>query len=198
MRVLLTALVLLWVPTTSRAEVVWTGIDYSMVQMYGTGDFNDPAAIFPGYLGKWNMLFVDEKIPALGLRYGTSVSTSLSHISAVNAKATTDQIIRDDFPSLKESHIDDAQIAAAVKGYELDVDEGFGVVLVADRLVKSAQIGCVFIVEYDIGSREVLSTQRTCEKAAGFGFRNYWFRPFKTALERIDRRTYRAWKDGRG
>ena len=39
----------------------------------------------------------------------------------------------------------------------------------------------MYVVAFDISSREVLSSERVMGKATGFGFRNFWFRVIKDA-----------------
>jgi len=41
--------------------------------------------------------------------------------------------------------------------------------------------GAVYVVYFNIETREVLFTQRKVSNAVGFGFRNYWFRVVKDA-----------------
>jgi hypothetical protein len=57
------------------------------------------------------------------------------------------------------------------------------VVFIVDRLIKLDKKGegAVYVVAFDIGTREVLSSERVVGKAVGFGFRNYWFRVIKDA-----------------
>ena len=74
-------------------------------------------------------------------------------------------------------------IAKAVKSYKMENKSGLGAVFIVDRLVKQDKKGqgAVYVVYFDVASREVLFTQRKVSNATGFGFRNYWFRVIKDA-----------------
>jgi hypothetical protein len=65
----------------------------------------------------------------------------------------------------------------------LDNKTGLGIVFIVDRLVKLDKKGqgAVYVVAFDIGTREVLFSERETGRAAGFGFRNFWFRVVKDA-----------------
>ena len=76
------------------------------------------------------------------------------------------------------SHISEKDIAASVKGYDLKYKDGIGLVFIVDRLVKVQKVGCLYVVFFDIKSRNVLSSERVCNEGGGAGFRNFWFKLF--------------------
>jgi hypothetical protein len=76
-------------------SIVWTGIDYGSVQMIGTFGFEDPAAIFPGYLVKWNGLFIKEMIQPLSDSLHRTIRVDLSPVRKRNNDATSDQRVLD-------------------------------------------------------------------------------------------------------
>jgi hypothetical protein len=167
--------------------LVWCGLDYSKVKMIGTLDFRQPDQIFPGMLSTWNGLFMKEMMPHLE-SMAKSVVSDLEAVQARNDKAGPDQIQRQDGTSdemVKPTHITDADIAEAVRGYKLKHDQGLGLVFIMDRLVKNQATGCLYVVFFDVASRKVLHSERLCEKAGGAGFRNYWFKPVKVAVEKL-------------
>jgi hypothetical protein len=171
----------------SSGPLVWCGLDYSKVKMIGTQDFRQPDQIFPGMLATWNSLFMKEMSPRLE-RMDHSVESDLDAVTARNEKASESQIEHTDGMGdemVKPSHITEADIAEAVRGYKLKHDQGLGLVFIMDRLVKAQETGCLYVVFFDISSRKVLSSERLCEKAGGIGFRNYWFRPIKAAVDRL-------------
>ncbi len=180
--------------TGARAEqqpaadtLVWCGLDYSMVKMIGTADFRQPDQIFPKMLEGWNELFLKEMLPQLA-SMAKSLRTDLSAVTARNAKATPGQIEREDGSKdekVKPSHISDADIAQAVRSYELKSGQGLGLVFIMDRLVKAQETGCLYAVFFDTASRRVVFSERVCSEAGGMGFRNYWFRPVKNAVKKL-------------
>lgn len=177
---------------TSRAAetnkpVVWCGLDYSKVKMIGTQDFRQPEEIFPRMLEDWNSLFITEMLPQLEKTF-PSVKTDLKAVEDRNAKANASQIDREDGSTdemVTPSSVTSADIARIVKSYDLKNKEGTGLVFIMDRLVKAQQMGCLYVVFFDVSSRTVLHSERVVAKAGGFGFRNYWFSPVKTAVKQL-------------
>jgi hypothetical protein len=173
--------------TASSNTLVWCGIDYSMVKMIGTTDFNQPGEIFPGMLLEWNGLFMTEMLPKLEKMAG-DVATDLDAVREKNEKASPKQIVREDGTMseiVDATTVTDKDIAREVNSYGLKKDQGLGLVFIMDRLVKTQERGCLYMVFFDIKSRKVIYSERFIGKAGGFGFRNYWFRPIKDAVDKL-------------
>jgi hypothetical protein len=165
--------------------LVWCGLDYSKVKMIGTADFLHPEAIFPTMLQTWNGLFMTEMLPQLE-KMTSPVRTDLKAVEAANQKASASQIEREDGTAdekVKPSHITEADIAKMVQSYDLKYKQGLGLVFIMDRLVKAQETGCLYVVYFDVASRKVVHSERVVAKAAGIGFRNFWFNPVKTAVK---------------
>lgn len=171
----------------SPDSLVWCGLDYSKVKMIGTQDFREPEQIFPGMLTAWNGLFVKEVLPQLEKAI-PSVTTDLQAVESNNQKASAKQIDHQDGSReemVTPSHITPEEMAKMVRSYDLKNSAGVGLVFIIDRLVKAQETGCLYVVFFDIASRKVLLSERRCEKAGGFGFRNFWFRPVKDAAKPV-------------
>lgn len=173
-------------PVAGANTIVWAGLDYSMVRMYGTMDFRDPETIFPQAFASWNDLFNIElllhKTQRLQKALGKEVKADFAGMAERNKLAKPDQIIREDVLVSGETHIKPTDIEEAVRSYKLNSTEGVGLVFIVDRLVKVEQKGAVYLVFFDIASRKVISQERVVVRAKGMGFRNYWFRVPKDAL----------------
>lgn len=173
-------------PVAAAETIIWAGLDYSMVRMYGTSDFQSPESIFPAMLNNWNGLFIQElilhKSERLQKALGKPVKVQTEGITERNQLAKPDQVIRQDGVYSEETHIKDTDIAAAVKSYKMTATEGVALVFIVDRLVKVEQKGAVYLVFFDVATRQVLLKERVVVKAGGMGFRNYWFRVVKDAL----------------
>lgn len=176
-------------PLPKADTVIWAGLDYSMVRMYGTQDFRDPESIFPKYFDTWNALFLQERLKTLGSFLNKRVESDTEHIGERNKIATTKQVIRQDGNFVEASDITSKDIADAVRAYKLSEKSGLGLVFIVDRLVKTEAKGAVYVVFFDISTREVVASERVIAKAGGAGFRNYWFGVIKNAEPEL--RTFR-------
>ena len=169
----------------TSGQLVWAGLDYSHARLIGPGQFNEPDAIFPGVFESWNNLFLQERIRVIEKETKKNWNIDIDAVTVANKNGGNDQIIgspgADDI--IASSHITPEQIHNIVKAYDLKNKSGTAVVFIVDRLVKLDKKGegAVYVVAFDIASREVIFSQRETSKATGFGFRNYWFRVIKNA-----------------
>jgi hypothetical protein len=158
---------------------VWCGLDYSQVRMIGPGEFNNPEAIFPGICDAWNNLFLHERIHLLEQSLKQSLTLDLDAVTALNKQTSASQVISsptaDDV--ITKTHLSSDQIAQMVKAYNLKTASGTGIVFIVDRFVKFDKKGnaAIYVIAFDIATRNVISADRTVNRAGGFGFRNYWF-----------------------
>ena len=120
--------------------VVWAGLDYSMVRMIGTNDFQVPDMIFPGMLDKWNALFIDERIAKVAKALGKRVLLDMKGVARRNKATTTAQIISTSGTkhSIEESHVTPQDIATTVRSYELEKTNGLGLVFIVDRFCENS------------------------------------------------------------
>ena len=169
----------------SADKVVWAGVDYSQARLIGPGEFANPEGIFPGMLEAWNNLVLQERLKFFEKELRKPVVTDIAGVTKINKSASASQIINSPGANdtISDSHITPDAIAKAVRSYKLENTSGVAVVFIVDRLIKLDKKGegAVYVVAFDIGTREVLSSERVVGKAVGFGFRNYWFRVIKDA-----------------
>jgi hypothetical protein len=179
-------------PFVSADKVVWAGVDYSHARFIGPGQFANPGAIFPGMLDAWNQLVLRERLRHLEKALRKPVITDIAGVMEINQSANASQIVNAPGPddTVSHSQVTPNIIVGAVRSYKLKNTSGVAVVFIVDRLVKLNKKGegAVYVVAFDLATRKVFFSQRVVSKAAGFGFRNYWFRVIKNsekALRRI-------------
>jgi len=186
----------------STDTVVWVGLDYSMVRMIGANEFKSADAIFPSMLERWNTLFIDERLQKVESALGRLVSIDIGGVTERNKTATPKQIILTPGPAdtIDQSHITQQDIAAEVRSYKLEKTNGLGLVFIVDRLCQykhagisphsgpyMGQGGAVYVVFFDVATREVISAEREIHEAGGNGFRNLWFGVIKGTDENLSK-----------
>ena len=165
----------------SANTITWVGVDYTAAQFVSNLDFRDEAKVVGEYPEKWNLMVLAELLDTLGARSKKLVQTDISGVMKANKSCTTKQIIREEGGS-EQTVLSEAIISKKVGAYELKTTQGLGFVIVVDKLVKLENTGCAWPVFFDVMTREILHTERICNDAKGFGFRNYWFNPVKTII----------------
>jgi hypothetical protein len=73
--------------------------------------------------------------------------------------------------------LDEAQVGAMVKKYKLDSKSGVGLVFIYERASRLDDEACVWPTFFDVQKRNVIWSERMCEKPGGVTFRNYWLKP---------------------
>ena len=201
-------------PLMTSDTVVWAGLDYSLVRMTGADkpgilfNFTEPKIVFQGMFEKWNQLFLDERIEGVSAVLEKQVTVDIAGVTERNKSATTNQIVL--ISNTKEivqvPMITPQDIANEVRSLKLDNTNGLGLVFIVERLVRIfyqpanlshgsdvQQIrngggGAVYVVFFDVATREVISTRREVNYiSTGGNFRNYWFGPIKGADETLGR-----------
>jgi hypothetical protein len=180
-------------PLTQSDTIVWAGLDYSLVRMIGhTTDtrrhrhfvnFAIPDLIFPTMLEKWNALFLEERLEKVAHRWNKQMLIDLGGVTLRNKTASSRQIITEatSGDTIEKSHITQQTIADEIRSYKLEKKSGLGLVFIVDRLVISdsdnrpRNRGAVYVVCFDIATREVLAAERKIAIPGGSNFRNYWF-----------------------
>jgi hypothetical protein len=186
-------------PLMASGTVIWAGLDYSMVRMIDGNKsefgFNVPDAIFPGMLDKWNQLFIDERVERVAKALGKRVSLDIGGVTERNKTATSEQIVLAPGPNdgIADSHITQRDIAVAVQSYKLAEKSGLCLVFIVDRLVNGARHlrpsgGAVYVVFFDVATREVISATREFHfVSSGGNFRNFWFGPIKETDKKLSK-----------
>ncbi|MBL3656849.1 hypothetical protein [Fulvivirga sediminis] len=158
----------------TATNVVWCGLDYSYVKCIGSEGFTDPEDITRRFFDSWNKLMLDEaskydfreEYEFKGLLYDLSVVKERNDIPKAD-----ELVINTDY-SLPEG-----KLKEIVSDYDLDkVSEGLGLVYVMESLNKFEKKASIYVVFFDIATKEIVWSKKYYGSAGGFGLRNYWAR----------------------
>jgi hypothetical protein len=185
-------------------SLVWVGLDYSMVRVIGNADtIRVPDLLFQDMPAKWNDLFLDERLELLANNLNKTIYIDIGGVTERNKTITTNQIfLTSDFKNaVEESDITQQDISTEVKGLKLKYSSGLGLTFIVDRFVSkeahnaahvanvniprtpinlTSKVEAVYVVFFDIASRQVLSAKREVRSInAGASYCNFWFGPIK-------------------
>lgn len=194
---------------TPGAQVIWAGLDYSRVEMYVPDTFGDPdARVFWGPGGglpdrvaryatpgdvwtqltvDWNAMFVGD----LSKRVEKDLTIDLVHELPEPDGQTaprTDGWFRPEALVKDAPVLTEGDVAALVRGWRLTSSSGTGFGIVAERLSKVEDRACVWLVFFDVASRDLLDAERVCKAPGGMEFRNYWYNPIINAVQGMIKR----------
>jgi hypothetical protein len=125
----------------------------------------------------------------------TNVTNDITQVVAKNSKIDAEKIVES---SADEVHLKPADVSAIVRAYNFSGKKGIGVMFIMETMNKASAQASMYVALIELPSGKVLLTERFTEKAAGFGFRNYWAKTIWAALEDIRKGKYKEWKSANG
>jgi len=177
----------------SIKEITWMGLDFSMIKLIGPEGFTNPIDIVNNQFWAMNNLILNEpdKYDIKKYFFKQSVAIDLSTIRERNSIPAPNEIV---LPTGSSYSINVSHVQDAVSQYVPEEFEGIGLVFIMETFNKDLETGTMWVTFFDIGSREVLLTDRISGKAGGFGFRNYWAKTFYNVMKEVEKSRYNSWK----
>ena len=178
-------------------EITWLGLDFSMARFIGIANAEGIGneEFKNKYIPAWNELFINEPkkynvAKAMyrkdeDVRYAVEVTEKAN--SALKRKFITENI--DDFSTLKEKDIIDA-----VSKYDFQGKRGIGMLFFVEGMSKGKGKAGMWVTFVDMKSKSVLFTKYESGPCGGFGFRNFWARPFYSVLKTVGT-NYKSWSN---
>jgi len=125
----------------------------------------------------------------------TNVTNDITQAVEKSAKVNAEKIVES---GADEIHLKPADVTAIIKSYNFSGKKGIGVMFIMETMNKASAQASMYVALVELPSGKVLLTERFTEKAAGFGFRNYWAKTIWAALEDIRKGKYKEWKSANG
>jgi hypothetical protein len=181
-----------------KVPVTWLGLDFSQTTFVGPHS-NDLGIITnemfrDNYTTAWNQLFLDEpkKFDIAKATHHPTVKNAIDVTGKAN-KALNHDFFAETSAANASTGITEAKIIELVKKYDFQNNEGLGLMFIVERMSKPAEIVGLWITYVDMKTKTVLFTTYHFEKVGGFGFRNYYAKPFYTTLKFMDS-NFNDWK----
>ncbi len=182
-----------------KNEITWLGLDFTQVKFIGSAtQWSDAGEItneqlVGKYFPSWNQLFINEpkKFDVAGavnrseVKYATEI-TEKANKAAKGKEFFSDN--PDDYSLLNEE-----KISALVKKYDFAGKSGIGLLFFVEGMSKGKEEASMWVTFVDMKDKKVLYTVRQTGKSGGFGFRNYWAKPFALVLKDV-KSNYSKWK----
>lgn len=170
------------VSETEFDEIIWFGLDYSLVKFIGNDlDFKDLEKIQSYYFGAWNQLILDESTK-YNLKKAFKVNRVEYDIEATIARSEQrdmqDIVQRDEYRLAGDPG---GEIAMAYSNPEINK---VGAVFIMETLNKPAVEETMWVVLFHVSTGQVIHTERLVGKPKGFGFRNYWAGGYHSAIKK--------------
>ncbi len=181
-------------------DIIWYGLDFSnskfigmFDQFVGAGEV-DAYDLKNKYVPSWNTLILTE--PAkydIGKTFRkTNVYRDIKPVERVNKRIDEDNMMTyNDFCFQDPESL----ISEAIRKYSTgDKSTGLGVVFFIEYFHKEREEVSLYVTFFDIGTKNVLFTERMIGRARGFGLRNYWAGAIYNIMIQIQKTEFSAWK----
>lgn len=170
-------------PLNNEGELVWLGLDYTLVKFIGASDqFSDLPKIRDQYFRSWNELVMIEK-DKYNLMTAFSVNKiyyQMENTIKRSQDRSMDGIVQTDSYSLSEE-----QVKSVVR---LNTDPSVnkvGAIFVMETLNKLEGQASMWLAVFNVASGEILYMNKYSGAVGGFGFRNYWARSYYNVISNL-------------
>jgi hypothetical protein len=195
--------VLLTVPAVAQSKsevfnpgtpVTWLGLDFSEAKFIGDRERLGSESDLHHLLDALNELMVKEAD-----KY--NVAAALKKKSVENAiEVTTEHNAGLDVLSMISSdgkdhvHLSPEGVQNIISQYDFKGKSGIGLMLNVESFNKLVEEGSFWVTFIDMGSKEILFTERVTAPPSGFGMRNYWAGSVNGVLTKIKKKEFDNWK----
>ncbi len=175
----------------NKTEITWLGIDFTQLQFIGPashlGEIGPITsdALREKYFPAWNQLILEEPH-----KYDVARSVSRPHVlyaTDLTAERNSKTGDKEFFTSSMDNYqsLDEAKIAKLIKEYQFGDRSGVGMVWFVESMNKYREEATIWVTFVDMENGHLIYAGKYLAKAGGFGFRNYWAKPFATVFKTL-------------
>ena len=170
-------------PSQGSNELVWCGVDYTLVKFIGSADqFSDLPKIQSYYFRAWNEI-IQAEAGKYDLNKAFSVATV--HYNMENTILRSQERDMSGIIQLDPYTIDEEQVKSVVMlNADPSADE-LGAMFVMETLNKIEEESTMWLAVFNLASGEILYMRRYSGAVGGFGFRNYYARSLYNVIKNL-------------
>lgn len=177
---------------TDETPITYLGIDFSNSKFYGdpgTVDGNEMVDL----LKKINDVIVFEYAKKYNIAAAikhSNIDLKIDLTDKLNVNIDGKKFITYNPGDINK--LEEADINKIVGKYKT-TGKGIGMIFIVDNMDKSQNTTTAWVTFFNLGNKKVLLTEKMTSKAAGFGFRNFWTKPFYDMIKDIKTTYYTKW-----
>jgi hypothetical protein len=177
-----------------NTEVTWLGLDFSGAKFIGDRERLGSESDIHHLLDALNELMVKEAdkynvaaaLQKKKVEYATDVTTEhnagLDVLSMISAEGK-DHV-----------HLKPGDVEEIVSGYDFKGKSGIGLMFNVESFNKLIEEGSFWITFVNMGTKEVLFTERLTAPPSGFGMRNFWAGSVNGVITKIKKKEFDNWR----
>lgn len=174
--------------------VTWLGLDFSNAKLIGDREKYGSESDLKRLMNSWNELILNEPDKfAIAKTIGrTEVANATEVTAARNSETDAQAMFTDD--QKEYLHINVSDVDGIVSSFDFKGNSGIGLVFIVESFSKPNEEGSIYVTFVDMGSKEVLFTERMTAEPGGFGMRNFWAGCVYGIIKKMQKKEFENWR----
>jgi hypothetical protein len=179
-------------------EITWLGLDFSGAKFIGDRERLGSESDIRHLIDAINGLMVAEadKYNVAAAIQKKSVENAIDVTNEHNAELDVLALISAD--GKDHVHLNPSQVEEIISSYDFKGKSGIGLIFNVESFNKLIEEGSFWITFVNMGSKEVLFTERVTAPPSGFGMRNFWAGSVNGVLAKIKKKEFENWRKKHG
>jgi hypothetical protein len=174
--------------------VTWLGLDFTSAKLIGDRERFGSESDVRHLIDAWNQLILNEPDKF-------DIAKTIDRIKVENAVEVTNEHNAElDVMSMFSNdekdylHIKPSDVEEIIFGFDFKDLSGVGLMFNVESFNKINEEGSIWITFINLGTKEVLFTERMVAPPKGFGMRNFWGGCIYTILTKIQKKEFEMWR----
>lgn len=177
-----------------EVPVTWLGLDFTSAKLIGDRERFGSESDVRHLMEAWNDLILKEpdKFDIAKTIERKTVENAVEITNEHNAELDVMSMFSNeekDYLHVKASDVDEI-----IAGYDFKNLSGIGLMFNVESFNKLNEEGSVWITFINMGTKEVIFTERMVAEPKGFGMRNFWGGCIYTILTKIQKKEFEMWR----
>ena len=179
-------------------EITWLGLDFSGAKFIGDRERLGSESDIRHLIDAINELMITEadKYNVAAAIQRKTVDNEIDVTNEHNAELDVLAMISAD--GKDHVHLNRSQVEEIISSYDFKGKSGIGLMFNVESFNKILEEGSFWITFVNMGSKEVLFTERLTAPPTGFGMRNFWAGSVNGVLAKIKKKEFENWRKKHG
>ena len=179
-------------------EITWLGLDFSGAKFIGDRERLGSESDIRHLIDAINELMINEadKYNVAAAIQKKTVDNAIEVTNEHNAELDVLAMISAE--GKDHVHLNRSQVEEIISSYDFKGKSGIGLMFNVESFNKLLEEGSFWITFVNMGSKEVLFTERLTAPPSGFGMRNFWAGSVNGVLAKIKKKEFENWRKKHG